>query len=72
MRIRSITVTYGRDIPIPRAGTARLEVSLAAEADAGDDICSTEELCGVLDTLWQSARNSVREQGLALIAQRGA
>ena len=72
MKIKSVTVTYGRSLDIPRAGTARLEISLTAEADTGDDIRSAEELGEILSMLWQSARSSVREQGLSLTAQREA
>ncbi|NTU81435.1 MAG: hypothetical protein HGA45_18985 [Chloroflexales bacterium] len=69
MRIASVTVTYGRTLDIPRYGEARLEISLTAEAEPGDEIRGPEELREALDTLWQTARASVREQGQALLAQ---
>lgn len=70
MRITSVTVTYSRTLDIPRYGAACLEVSLTAGAEPGDDIHTGEELCAALDTLWQAARASVREQGQAILAQR--
>jgi hypothetical protein len=72
MRLASVTVTYGRTLAIPRHGEARLEVTLTAEAEPGDDIRSAEELRAALDTLWQEARASVREQGQTLLTQRAA
>lgn len=72
MRIASVTVTYGRTLDIPRYGEARLEISLTAEAEPGDDIRDPEELHEVFDALWQTARASVREQGQTLLAQRAS
>jgi hypothetical protein len=70
MRIASVTVTYGRTLDIPRHGAARLEITLSAESEPGDDLRTPEELAEALATLWQTARASVREQGEALLAQR--
>jgi hypothetical protein len=72
MRLASVTVTYGRTLAIPRHGEARLEVSLTAEAEPGDDIRSNEELRATLDALWHEARASLREQGQALLSQPAA
>ncbi|MEI6776221.1 MAG: hypothetical protein WCK70_04940 [Chloroflexales bacterium] len=69
MRITSVTVTYSREITIPRHGTARLDVSLTAEAEPGDDIRSTEEIRAALEALWDEAHASVRTQGQTLLGQ---
>ena len=72
MRITSVTVTYSREITIPKHGTARLETSLTAEAEPGDDIRAPEEIRAALDALWHAARASVREQGQTLLSQPAA
>lgn len=72
MRISTISVTSSRTLAIPTHGQAHLAITLAAEAEAGDDIRTGEELGLILATLWQMARASVRQQGEDLLNRRPA
>ena len=66
MKLKTISVTYGRKINLGDFNNANIEINLSAELDEGDDEAQAAS------DLWEMAKNNVKAQALPLMGKATA